>query len=181
ALSSESSRVAAGLSDGTVWLWDSGNAELIDRFDGSGYKTSLPLAFSPDCTRLAIMDIVGEIDGNVNLWDIRGIDASSPPSKGNATPVAALALSRDGLRLAYGFKDGTVELWETSPTKRRIDPLAPLSEMEKFLYGIFRQSRHTKSVQALAFDPDGRLFASGSNDGTIKLWNGGDGALRETL
>ncbi|KIL66481.1 hypothetical protein M378DRAFT_124069 [Amanita muscaria Koide BX008] len=133
----------------------------------------IPPAFSPDCTRLAVEDA----RGNVNLWDLRGIDASSPPSKGNATAVTALTLSRDCSRLACGFWDGTVELRETSPTKRRIDPLAPLSEMETLFYRIFRQSRHTRSVQALGFDPDGRLFASGSNDGTIKLWNGGDGAL----
>ncbi|KIL55054.1 hypothetical protein M378DRAFT_658439 [Amanita muscaria Koide BX008] len=136
---------------------------------------SMPPAFSPDCTRLA----VGSYD--VNLWDIRGIDASSPPSKGNATAVTALTLSRDCSRLACGFEDGRVELRETSPTKRRIGPLVLRLKMEKFFSRIFDQSRHTDSVRALAFDPDGRLFASGSKDGTIKLWNGGDGVLRGTL
>ncbi|KIL55549.1 hypothetical protein M378DRAFT_173566, partial [Amanita muscaria Koide BX008] len=151
----------------------------------------IPPAFSPDCTRLAIEDAWG----NVNLWDLRGIDASSPPSKGNATAaITALTLSRDCSRLACGFLDGTVELWETSPTKRRIDLLGPLplrSKTENCFFRIFRRSpptpptpptpRHTNSVRALGFDPDGRLFASGSDDGTIKLWNGGDGILRGTI
>ncbi|KIL61556.1 hypothetical protein M378DRAFT_13472 [Amanita muscaria Koide BX008] len=134
------------------------------------------IAFSPDCTRFA----VGIDDGNMRLLDIRGMNASGPPSKGNATRVTALALSRDCSRLACGFWDSTVELWGTSPTRRRIGPVAR-SNMGAFFFHIFRQSRHPRSVQALGFDPDGGVFASGSYDGTIKLWNGGDGALRGTL
>ncbi|KIL62319.1 hypothetical protein M378DRAFT_165860, partial [Amanita muscaria Koide BX008] len=136
-------------------------------------RTPRALAFSPNCTRLA----VGEHHGDVTLWDIRGVDASRrPPSKGNATAVTALALSRDCSRLACGFEDGRVELSGTIPTKPRIGQVLR-SKME----AIFRQSRHTDSVEALGFSPDGRLFASGSDDGTIKLWNGGDGALRGTI
>ncbi|KAM6501726.1 hypothetical protein JOM56_001703 [Amanita muscaria] len=60
ALSSESSRVAAGLSDGTVWLWDSGNAELIDRFDGFGGSSDGSwLKFSSTGTRLAYSSPIG--------------------------------------------------------------------------------------------------------------------------
>ncbi|KIL62668.1 hypothetical protein M378DRAFT_165515 [Amanita muscaria Koide BX008] len=114
------------------------------------------LAFSPDCTRLAI----GDNNGNVNLWDIRGIDASGPLSK-EVIPVTALALSQDCSRLACGFADGTVELWGTSPTKLRI--------------ASHHAERSVDSVRALGFGPDGVLFASGSDDGTIKLWNGKDG------
>ncbi|KIL56980.1 hypothetical protein M378DRAFT_16604 [Amanita muscaria Koide BX008] len=132
------------------------------------------IAFSPDCTRIA----VGTFFGDLRLLDIRDIDASGPPSTAGVT---ALALSRDCSRLACGFKDGTVELWGTGPTKRRIDTLALRSKMEAIFFRIFRQSRHVKSVLTLGFDPDGGLFASGSYDGTIKLWNGGDGALRGTL
>ncbi|KIL69388.1 hypothetical protein M378DRAFT_8044, partial [Amanita muscaria Koide BX008] len=60
-LSSESGRVAAALSDGTVWLWDSGNAELIDSFqsfDGSEDNTNQP-KFSPTGTRLAYSSAKG--------------------------------------------------------------------------------------------------------------------------
>ncbi|KIL62606.1 hypothetical protein M378DRAFT_25473 [Amanita muscaria Koide BX008] len=141
-------------------------------------RTPTALAFSPDCTRLAVGD---DYDGKMNLWDIRGIDASGPPLKGNATAITALTLSRDCSRLACGFGDGTVELWGTSPTKRRIVPMALRSKLKATFFRTFGRSRHTKSVRALGFDPNGRLFASGSDDETIKLWNGGDGALRRTL
>ncbi|KIL55631.1 hypothetical protein M378DRAFT_173474 [Amanita muscaria Koide BX008] len=157
-----------------IRLYNVNTHSFIHTLPLSGDPTSL--AFSPDCTRLA----VGGDNGNVSLWDIRGIDASCPPLEGNAVAVTTLALSRDCSRLACGLEDGTVELWETSPTKRRIG-LALRSKMETIFSRIFRQSRHTESVRALGFDPDGRLFASGSEDGTIKLWDGGDGALRGTL
>ncbi|KIL59027.1 hypothetical protein M378DRAFT_284514 [Amanita muscaria Koide BX008] len=141
-------------------------------------RGTVSIAFSPDCTRLAIG--IGN-DGNMRLLDIRDINSSDPPPKGNATAVTALALSRDCSRLACGLKDGSVELWGTSPTMRRIGPLALRPKMEAIFFRIVGQSRHTRSVEALGFDPDGGLFASGSGDGTIKLWNGVDGALRGTL
>ncbi|KIL64972.1 hypothetical protein M378DRAFT_11092, partial [Amanita muscaria Koide BX008] len=66
---------------------------------------SMALAFSPDCTHFT----VGVFNGGVYLWDIRGIDASSPSSEEyhskEGTPVTALALSRDCSRLACGFED----------------------------------------------------------------------------
>ncbi|KIL56063.1 hypothetical protein M378DRAFT_17418 [Amanita muscaria Koide BX008] len=125
------------------------------------YQLPLAVAFSPDCSRLA----VGSFEGTVCLCDIQAIDASSPPSKEEASEVTALALARDCSQLACGFSDGTVELWETSPIKRR----------------IASHQGHPDEVLAVGFRLDGEVFASGSSDGTIKLWNGGDGSLCGTL
>ena len=30
---------------------------------------------------------------------------------------------------------------------------------------------HTGAIRALAFTPDGKMFATGADDGTVKLWN----------
>jgi len=42
-------------------------------------------------------------------------------------------------------------------------------------------TRHRYSVRSVSFSPDGRLLASGSVDGTIKLWRVSDGSLVRTL
>ncbi|KIL56969.1 hypothetical protein M378DRAFT_39914, partial [Amanita muscaria Koide BX008] len=88
-------------------IWDALYNVKTDSFMSTLPFQATSIAFSPDCTRLA----VGAFDGNMRLLDIRGINASEPPSKRNTTAVAALALSRDCSRLACGFWDGTVELW----------------------------------------------------------------------
>ena len=40
---------------------------------------------------------------------------------------------------------------------------------------------HAQAVYALAFSPDGRALASGSSDGTAKIWNPASGMLHRTL
>ncbi|KIL54576.1 hypothetical protein M378DRAFT_48429, partial [Amanita muscaria Koide BX008] len=143
--------------DSGIKLYNPNTQSFISTLPSSGLLTAL--AFSPDCTHLS----GGNDDGNMYLWDIRGIDTSSPPSQ-EATFITAMALSRDCSRLACGFRDGTVELWDTSPTKRRI-----------------ASHQCDDRVSVVEFGPDGRLFASGLDDGTIELWNAGDGSLHGTL
>jgi len=41
--------------------------------------------------------------------------------------------------------------------------------------------RHSNSVETVAFSPNGRLLASGSDDKTVKLWNSATGELIQRL
>src|SRR5262249_57148202 len=63
--------------------------------------------------------------------------------------------------LAAGTYEGDITLWDVT-----------LQQCTAVLQG------HDDIVTALAYSPDGRWLASGSNDRTIRLWDAAAGTLR---
>ena len=48
-------------------------------------------------------------------------------------------------------------------------------------YSVIANSKHSRVINSVAFAPNGKWFASASDDGTIKLWATANGRLLRTL
>ncbi|MBC1276869.1 hypothetical protein GNF10_13055, partial [Nostoc sp. UCD121] len=69
--------------------------------------------------------------------------------------VTSIAISPDGKRIVTGgISTPTMKVWD----------------LRTFLM-LKGESGHTQPVETVAISSDGRLIASGSDDGTIKLWD----------
>jgi WD40 repeat protein/transcriptional regulator with XRE-family HTH domain len=66
----------------------------------------------------------------------------------------ALALSRDGPRIATGGDDGQVSIWEATTGEQ-----------------VYTFTAHTSGISDLAFSPDGQRLLSGGLDGKAKVWD----------
>lgn len=110
-----------------------------------------------------LTDVRGD-ERNVNLWNIT---IPSKPKKLNTIYLPytidnrAVALSTNGSILVEATKyyfdtycDAIISLWDVDTGDKLIS-----------LQG------HTEHIESLTFSPDGKILASGSEDGTVLLWN----------
>jgi WD40 repeat protein len=122
-----------------------------DRASLSGHTRLVEaVAFSPDGGTLASCGF----DHTVRLWDTSRWDGERPaPPEVLTHPsvVFAMAFSPDGSLLAAAA-DGSLTIWSRDPSYHR------------------QVERSGESYRSLAFSPDGRTLALGSEDGTIRLW-----------
>ncbi len=142
--------LASGSKDGTVRLWDPATGALkrvLDKHTGPVHA----VAFAPDGKRLAT---AGE-DATVNVWD-PGAGTLVKAYKEDTGPVHALAFAPRGGPLAAGGASGAILLWPDDPSA-----------------GPRKRQGHGPAVRALAFAGD--TLVSGSDDGTIQVWEGVDG------
>ncbi len=160
AFSGDGSQFAVGTNDSKIHLWDtttgkrkrtlSGHATLFRKQD----KEIHALDFSPDGNILAS----GSEDKTVRLWDTQNYTKIGTLRKHDEW-ITAIAFSDDIRTLATGDTSGEIKIWDIATRQVRTT-----------LKG------HKNTINALTFAPDGMseysgCLASGSADGTIRLWN----------
>ena len=178
ALSPDGNTIASTTGSADVFLWNLARGEVVASLSGQGdarrrardrmgadaarrdalrdgHNDAVTcVAWSTDGQTLA----TGSRDRTVRLWDGRSgtwkktLAAASFADEMASSPIASLAWSRDGSSLAAGTEGGTVDLWNVQTSRVSSWPVA------------------RAAVQAVAFDPTGRVLASLSS-GAVRFWD----------
>jgi WD40 repeat protein len=167
ALSADGRLVASGSSDGLVRLWEANTGRLLATLHGHTGGV-WGVALSADGRLL----VSGGEGGTIRMWEVPGgrLLATLEIHTG---PVYGVAMNADAWLLASGGQDGTVRLWSLADVRDREQTMLGMTDASSpRLLTTLRG--HTNAVWAVALSADGRLLASGSLDGTVRLWSVAD-------
>ncbi|MBN2312452.1 MAG: protein kinase [Sedimentisphaerales bacterium] len=187
---------------GTVCLWDAHRWEPLRQFEsisltGNSASVESMMAWAPDSIAVA------RIDNERHLIEILDSQSGVRMRELPAGPdvITSSSWSPDGKLIAAGISNGTVCMWDIESDSN--EPLAALSAHTGRVNALVWQSEdqslitagedgkieiwhprsrmRTRSLQVsqypvtcLAFSPHGKYFASGGDDGIIRLWTTGE-------
>ncbi|KAG2740747.1 WD40 repeat-like protein [Suillus brevipes Sb2] len=150
--------------DGSLRLWDLENGTQIgeDWRNGINIDAVWSMALSPNGKMIATGSGVYD---DKRLWDVetRKVIAKW---EGHTGAAFALCWSADGERVASGSSDGTARVWDVDSGKN----ILRLWDVETRKV-IAKWEGHTGAVCALCWSADGERVASGSWDGTARVWD----------
>jgi WD40 repeat protein len=156
AYSPDGRRIASGSEDGAIKIWD---AETGYELQTLGKHTGkiMSLVYSPDGRSIAseswddtIKIKIWDAESGKKLLTLDGGEGSGTPF--DVQPVRPVVYSPDGRKIALRH-DENVSIWDVE-SRRKLQTL----------------KGHTNCVNSVAYRPDGNRIASGSEDGTIKIW-----------
>lgn len=155
---STDSRMVATARDGRLNIFDAatGATKVTTTARLEGNNWLLP-TFSPDGSRIVL---VGENPGKIFLFDTNGRRLAS---HGREAATCAAIFTPDGATAIYA-SGGAVVL---------VDAIT-LAEKRRLL-------GHGRPVRALRITRDGATLLSGSDDGTVNVWDLASGIIRATL
>jgi WD40 repeat protein len=103
----------------------------------------------------------GSDNGKVLIWDAQSGVRKAALERAHSHHVFAVSFSPDEKkRLMSASLDGTVKIWDVSN----------LNDIT-----LLRTLKHPRDVNIAAFSPDGKLIATGSDDGVTRIWDADTG------
>lgn len=143
----EGDRIAVGMDDGQVTLWDWRSGTVFKTMEPRLGGTVWSLAVSGDGESL----VASSDQSIVTVWDLMKLEVAYTFPQPTSTKAAVF--SPDGSLLATGDRNATIRVYN-------IEAEIPIP-----------LSGHRGTVHALAFSPDGTKLASAGSDGTAKVWS----------
>lgn len=94
---------------------------------------------------------------------------------GHRDSILAMAFDPHGTSLVTSSRDDTVKLWSLSPEslqreKKMATFVTDLSAENKYGGNDYRYPYHDNPVTSISFNSQGELMATGSEDGTVWIW-----------
>jgi WD40 repeat protein/DNA-binding SARP family transcriptional activator len=153
----DGSVLAVGQTNGQVSLWQVPGGQWLGTLADPSrlgpiaptVEAPIQLALSPDGTLLAVADEVGR----VAWWNLADRQLVSPPVSGHTDGIHSLAFTPNGDSLISTGADQTIVQWKMSSLL--VEPLVETADR----------------IWSLAIAPDGRLLASGNDQGEITVWD----------
>lgn len=152
AISPDESVVATGAADRTLKLWHAPTGKVLRSLPHGGTLTAV--AFAGPKTVLTTSQ-----DGKLRWWDVNTGRDRTPEALPGADPIDkpvqlhALAVSPDGRTAVTGGREGRVAVWDVDQRKKLKEwGHAPAEAIDKWQEQVY--------VPAVAFHPDGKLFAT---------------------
>lgn len=171
AFSADGALLVSVSQDGTARVWDAQEWKVYAELDAKHSLSHAALSAHGDYVACA------GASQSVLLWAFRSGDLfRSPPL--HAARVSAVAFDATGRLLASADLMGCIHMWQIQrPCAVAGEACEPLRQSA----GACLQSPKHAPVLSLAFSPDGSMLASGTENGTIDLWDSASGRRITTL
>ncbi len=169
--SPDGSRLVCGDFHGTLRMWDTQTGDTVATLKINVGRIDA-CAVAPDGSRV----ICGGFGGTLRIWDTRLCETLTV-LQGSAGSVNACAFDPDGSSVVSGSADSMLWIWDarTGETLAVLQAPPPL-KWKLPIQGAggpleFRHGYRGPSFTACTFSPDGSQVASGSADGTLRIWD----------